>query len=619
MPKLGEAFVVIRASLAPLKKGLATARAAVSKAMSAVTSTIKKAMSLTYKWIKRAMLAVVGAVGYAVYSFGGFERAMRKATAVSDVSMGQFNKMSKMAREEAKRLNMNAQDTASAFYFLGSAGLSVKQQLEAFVPTLTLAKAGVAGVGTTAENLVDIMKGFDLPFSQAGYVTDVLAKAATSANATLAQFSDSLKEVAGISKKTNNTLEEMTSAIAVMAGVGFKGSRAGFMMRRVLMRLMDPANMAAKKAKELGVAIYDLSTGKMRPFIEIIGSVANALRGATEEQKNAAFSALFGQRAIAGQLAVFDKGIKGLRDYEQTLKESGGTAQEIADKQLNSLLEQFGRLRKYVKDLATVFAKALAPALRNLTADAIKNVDKWIKYIEKNEYAIAEWAEKVVAWLGFVKNSFWEIAKWIKGDWREAWGFAFNSTIKLLKAFGQDALNITKKLLRDMSNAWVEWNAKAAEKFPVIGKAWAGKVRERIKPSTIEVDALTKAAKEIAKSVPKAIAEPIKKELEKTRKRIAEITEKYERLRTNVAEETAKAVAVTKPAPTEGVGGLEPQMAKGRIGFAGFREAWGVMAKSLQKDRVQENILKVNRDIYNELQEQTGHLEDLEDLATIGA
>ncbi|GAG54751.1 unnamed protein product, partial [marine sediment metagenome] len=47
----------------------------------------------------------------------------------------------KMAEEQSVRLNMAATKTAEAFYFLGSAGLSVTDQMKAYVPVATLAKA----------------------------------------------------------------------------------------------------------------------------------------------------------------------------------------------------------------------------------------------------------------------------------------------------------------------------------------------------------------------------------------------------------------------------------------------------------------------------------------------
>lgn len=473
MPKLGEAFVVIRAALGPLKTGLAAARSAVTKAMSTIINTIKKAMSITYKYIKRSMLAISAAIGYATYAFGDFERAMRKATAVSDVTEKQFRKMSEMARAEAIRLNLDATQAADAFYFLGSAGLSVKQQMEAFVPVLTLVKAGVSSVGETAENLVDIMVGFKIPFTQAGYVADVLAKAATSAQATLAQFADALKEVSGIGRMTHNTLEEMTSAIAVLASVGFKGSRAGFMMRRILLRLMAPMSDVRKLMDKYRISIYN-SQGKMKPFIRLVGELSEALKGVGEEQRNIAFKTIFGQRAIAGQIQIFDKGEKALGEYTQSLKDSADTAQKIADKQLNSLLEQFGRLRKMLKDIFITVGGALAPAFRMLI-DILQEANKKTgDFVKKNQASITKWAVIIATRINFVRGVLQDFAVGAYKNWPETWKFmkdvavgqldviwksfklqiktSLDIAIKLFTAFGKSLGHIFGKIWSDFEN-----------------------------------------------------------------------------------------------------------------------------------------------------------------------
>lgn len=740
MAKLGEAFVVIRAALGPLKAGLAAAKSAVTKAMSMITATIKKAMAITYKWIKRAMLAIAGAVTAAVWSFGSFEKAMRKATAVSDTTEAQFSKMAKMARAEAIRLNLAATETASAFYFLGSAGLSVKQQMEAFVPVMTLVKAGVGAVGETAENIVDIMKGFQISFSKTAHVTDVLAYAATEANATLPQFAMALKEVAGIGKMTNNTLEELTSAMAFMADVGFKGRRAGFMLRRILVRLMAPMSDVTKLMNKYNVSVYN-TEGQMKPFVQLVGELSDALRGAGEEQRNMAFKTIFGQRAIAGQIAIFNKGKKELDKFTQALIDSGGTAQKIADKQLNSLTEQFGRLRKMIKDIFIRIGKYLSPALRWLIKDFQKGTEAIGEFVDKNEILITEWALMMAAKFQFVRKVVQDFIVGAYKNWPATWrwmsavainqfsaiwesfnvsiGSALEVATKLFIAFGKSLYFIFEKVFMDIGASIGTWlyNANeirkarkfmmkgllhkeggglaaitAAQKAIVMKEMFPGKKglwvggrtgitykqkAEFDKRVQARVDVFVeKARKEAARiidekgpehvgykrreayiapwdSVIKKIGNELtpafdflNKKLKETRDKMAEIQDFYmkgaltgapkwikdltgRRLRelherekeiADLIVKMRKEGAAAVGAATGGLGGTTAGgpagglagAGGGRIGFMGFREAWGALAQSLTKDKTQENILKVNRGMYSELQEQTSLLDDLD-------
>jgi len=101
--------------------------------------------------------AVVAGVGAMVKSYGEFERRMRRAAAVSEYTEEQFKSMSAMAEKMSVELNIAARQAADGFYYLGSAGLTIQEQMAAFPDTLRFAKAGVMEVGHAAEILVDIV------------------------------------------------------------------------------------------------------------------------------------------------------------------------------------------------------------------------------------------------------------------------------------------------------------------------------------------------------------------------------------------------------------------------------------------------------------------------------
>jgi hypothetical protein len=121
MPKLGEAFVVVRANLAPLKRGLAAARRAVNIAMRKITRTALRAG----KW---AALAFAGISGAAVKLAMDAEESENLFV----VSMGNMAKATREWSEEmSKALGLNAYEVrrmVSTFnVMLGSMGLGEKE------------------------------------------------------------------------------------------------------------------------------------------------------------------------------------------------------------------------------------------------------------------------------------------------------------------------------------------------------------------------------------------------------------------------------------------------------------------------------------------------------------
>lgn len=430
MPALGAAYVVIRASLVPLKAGLNLAKTMVMKAMAMIAGIVRKMTEKAWKYSKRLALGITGAITGSVWAFGRFEKAMRKATAVSDVTGGQFIKMSKMARKYAIELNVSAKELASGFYYLGSAGLSASQQLDAFVPVAKMAKALTQDMGSAAERTVDIMKGFNIGFEKTEYVTDVLTKTVTSSNQVFGQLGDALSYVAGVARMFNNTLEDTNAALMIMADVGIKGAKAGVVMRRALTNLAAPTSQIRAKMDEFGISIYDSITGKMKPFVQLVGEIGDALKDASEEQRNMVFNILFGKRAIAGQIAIFDKGSVALRELADSLRDAGGATEKVVGVQLNAFLEQLGRLQKIVTDSAMVFGNALAPALRLFTDDLQKSAMQFNKWVRSHKYDIMEWAGVILTRVNLVRRVLFDFSKWVIQNWPDVWRYAKEIAVK---------------------------------------------------------------------------------------------------------------------------------------------------------------------------------------------
>ena len=334
-------------------------------------------------------VAIAGAIITATFAkmlkeFSVFDTAMRRATAVSDTSLSQYNKMSSMAEKASVDLNLAATNTADAFYFLGSAGLNAEQQMAAFVPVVTLAKAAVIEAGQAAEIMVDTMKGFKISFEETGHVAAVMAKSVISSNMNFLQLGETLSLVAGVANATNNTLEETSAMIQLMANVGIKGTRAGTTLRRSMLNLSAPSEKVSRAFEDMGIAISDQS-GKIKPYIQLVGEISDSLHDATEEQKQMAFKTLFGARAIAGQLEIFGAGPAVLRDMVLDLQLVGDTHEEIANKQMMAFSEQVGVMHKKVSNMSRHLTSTFVPALKSMSEWLGKGADKFTKWADEHE------------------------------------------------------------------------------------------------------------------------------------------------------------------------------------------------------------------------------------------
>lgn len=328
--------------------------------------------------------AVVAGVGAMVKSYGDFERRMRRAAAVSEYTEKQFEEMSAMAERMSVELNIAARQAADGFYFLGSAGLIVQEQMAAFPGVLKFAKAGVMEVGHAAEITVDIVKGMGATFDEVTEMTDILTAAFTSANLTLSHLGESTSLVASIAKDSHTPLNQVAAAFGLMANAGIKGSRAGTALRRAFVNLMDPSKEMRQEMNNWGLEVYD-ATGKMKPFVDIVIELSKAFEGAGEEQRKHAMATIFGVRAITGMQAIFALGTEGLKDYAEAIKDAGGATQDVVDKQMKAFLEQVGRVTQRIKLLARHLGRTLAPAVRSFADWVGPLIDDMVKWVDTHE------------------------------------------------------------------------------------------------------------------------------------------------------------------------------------------------------------------------------------------
>jgi hypothetical protein len=187
-----------------------------------------------------------------------------------------------------------------------------------------------------------------------------------------------MKFVGPIAASAGVQFEETAAAIGLLGNAGIQGSMAGTTLRGAIAALVNPGNKAKMAMRQLGLSATD-STGRLRPLNEIIDQLAKS--GATTAQ----LMTIFGQRAGPGMAALVSQGGDALRELTASLEASGGTAQQIADVQMEGLAGAMLRLKSAFEgamialaesgllDTATTLVEMLAKAF-GFAADAIGKV-----------------------------------------------------------------------------------------------------------------------------------------------------------------------------------------------------------------------------------------------------
>lgn len=259
-----------------------------------------------------------------------FESQMNSVRAVSGATGAEFEALSGAAREMGRSTQFGASEAAEGLSFLSMAGLDATESVEALPGVLDLAAAGGMELARSADIASNVMSGFGMEADELGGIVDTMAATFTSSNTSLEQMGDAMSYVAPVANAAGLEIEETAAAIGVMGDSGIQGTRAGTALRQALSSLMSPTGGAADAIERLGLEVTN-SEGKLLGLDDIIGQLEDS--GAT----GADVMELFGTRAGPGMQTLLDRGSDGLREFTRDLEDSGGTAQEVAQTQLEGL------------------------------------------------------------------------------------------------------------------------------------------------------------------------------------------------------------------------------------------------------------------------------------------
>lgn len=322
-------------------------------------------------------LAVSGTI------FAGFEQRMARVKALTGATGREFQRLSDEARRLGESTVFSASQAADAMSFFALAGFDVAQILRSIGPTLNLAAAGQLEIAEAADIAAKIMAGMGIEADRLGNAVDVLTKAMTTANTDLGQLGDAMKFIGPIAKSAGIEFEEVVAAIQLLSNAGIQGEMAGTTLRGALLSLTSSSKEAAGKLKELGVSVID-AEGGVRSLADIIGDLNGAMAGMGSGQRLEILGNIFNARQAAGVAELLSQGAGKLRQYTQSLRESGGVAERIAGTQLNTLRGDAVILKSALEGLAIAVGEAIVGPLRVLANAAAKVTSALARWIRKN-------------------------------------------------------------------------------------------------------------------------------------------------------------------------------------------------------------------------------------------
>lgn len=471
MPDLGKATFTLTTNSKPFNTGLVAAEVAAAKATTGINKNLGGVHAAFTRAGTRAMMfgnrvdsagkkmqragkstmkagALVGiGIGFALRSGIKFDQVMSNVRAATQASTKDFKRLRKAALDLGSSTQFSAREVAEAQVEMGKAGFKTAQILAALPGVLDAAAASGESMATVANIMVNSLTGFGMAAKDAQVISDGLAFSANETTASISDFGEALKYVAPVARQAGLSFHETNGALIALAKVGIKGSMAGTALRGMLLDMQAPSNLAASQMKTLGLTFRD-AQGNMLPFAQNIDRLKAKLKDMPKSKADKFLRDLFGVQQMAAARQFLEIGGAGLDKFTAQSKKSKGAAEDFAAVLRDNLGGDLERMKGSAETAAIKISDDLTPAIRGVTGEMTKMIDKFNELDPTTRKAISQLIAATAVFLTFAGMLGLVGGTVVRGVALMIKGFSplFKIVAKLGSAFRAMSFNIQTRL-----------------------------------------------------------------------------------------------------------------------------------------------------------------------------
>lgn len=371
------------------------------------TTALSSAMTSAGKTLTKSVtLPLVGIGTAAVATTAKFDSSMSNLQAISGATGTEIDSLRDKAKEMGAKTKFSASEAADAFTYMAMAGWKTGDMLDGIEGIMNLAAASGEDLASTSDIVTDALTAFGLSASDSGHFADVLAAASNNANTNVSMLGESFKYVAPVAGALGYSVEDVSVALGLMANSGIKASQAGTSLRSSLTRMLKPTKTMTSYMQQLGIMTQDgvvtamvNTDGSMKPLSETMTILRDKFKGLTKAQQAEYAAAIFGQESMAGMLAIINASDKDFDKLTESINNAGGTAQNMADTQLNNLSGQLTILKSTLESIAISIGEILMPYVRDFVS-GLQSVAEWLNNASDSQKRFAVTVAAIAAAIG---------------------------------------------------------------------------------------------------------------------------------------------------------------------------------------------------------------------------
>jgi hypothetical protein len=296
-----------------------------------------------------------------------FDQAQANLASVLRVSRDEMSGLTEMAKQLGATTQFTASQVSELQLEFAKLGFTQKEIEGVTEATLQLAAASGTDLGNAASIVGSTLRGFGLDVTETQRLVDVMAKSFSSSSLDIDKFSSAMSNAAPAASAIGLTVEETTALLGSLTDAGIDASSAGTGLKNMFLN-----------AKAEGIT-----------FDEALDQIANS-----SDKLGTSFD-LFKQKGATLGVILANSRDK-TDELTQSLENSSGAAQEMADKQLDTLQGSLQLLNSawegYI--LGADGASGASESLKNIIKFLADNLDTIINTILK---AVVVWGSYKIA------------------------------------------------------------------------------------------------------------------------------------------------------------------------------------------------------------------------------
>lgn len=285
----------------------------------------------------KALLAAEAAMGGLAIAFGSkaLDEAVKFESSLADLektlsdgegSAGSYAEQIKLLSNEYGESSSDLLQTMANYK---QAGFTAEESLGLVKDGLDLVIAGDVEAARASEILVQSLKGFKAPASEASTLLEVLNASSNTYATDVEQLAAGMGRLSPIASSLGLSFEETAELLIPVIEVFRSGPEAANALRTGLLKLGDDSKPVTSALESLGISQRD-TNGVLRSSADILDDVAAATGDMAESEKLFIAQQLFGIEQSAKMVEVLGSLENSSIDVNKALEESSSVAEEVA-------------------------------------------------------------------------------------------------------------------------------------------------------------------------------------------------------------------------------------------------------------------------------------------------